>query len=88
MAIISLTTLTAPGDKDYEIDRDIWKQEVGVYVKGKKLLESVLYNLYSMVYRKFSDRNRANMESMKDHEYISYNRDPIVLLNNTNTIMF
>ena len=49
MAIVYLTTPTAPGDKYYEIDRDIWKQEVGVYIKGKKLLESVLHNLYSMV---------------------------------------
>ena len=37
MYIISLTKPTAPGDTADEIDREIWKQEVGAYVNYKNL---------------------------------------------------
>ena len=38
MAILYLPKPATPSDTANEIDKDIWNQEVGAYVKGVKLL--------------------------------------------------
>ena len=61
---------------------------MGAYVNDKKLLESSLQNMYSLVYVKCTDVIGADMDIMKYHEDVLSDICLIGLLTNINTIIF
>jgi hypothetical protein len=91
MAIITVAKPTKPqkdakGGVD-EVDQAIYKEEVKSYVVDKKILESSMQKIYSVIYGQCSDGVRAKIEAMDNHTALSDAGDPIGLLKNIKTVM-